>query len=98
MIKNCKIYNAPNTIYYKSAERIWNFGEKAIERERDNILTEEDIKKAAEEDAQLNRLGGSSTQESKVNKCLKERFITLLEIDNDIIYYLTGFPYSKQQF
>ncbi|CAJ0649779.1 3364_t:CDS:10 [Entrophospora sp. SA101] len=65
VIKNCKIYNAPNTIYYKSAERIWNFGEKAIERERDNILTEEDIKKAAEEDAQLNRLGGSSTQESK---------------------------------
>ncbi|CAG8501961.1 14006_t:CDS:10 [Acaulospora colombiana] len=45
---NCKTYNAPDTIYYKSADKLWQFGEKAIERERDSILLEEEKQKASE--------------------------------------------------
>ncbi|CAB4384525.1 unnamed protein product [Rhizophagus irregularis] len=43
---NCKTYNSPETLYYKSAEKLWTFGEKAIERERDSILLEEEKAKA----------------------------------------------------
>ncbi|CAG8563144.1 6500_t:CDS:2, partial [Ambispora leptoticha] len=43
---NCKTYNAPETLYYKSADKLWQFGEKAIERERDSILLEEERMKA----------------------------------------------------
>ena len=43
---NCKTYNAPETLYYKSAEKLWAFGDKAIERERDSILLEEEKAKA----------------------------------------------------
>ncbi|CAG8616131.1 9709_t:CDS:10, partial [Funneliformis caledonium] len=46
---NCKTYNAPETLYYKSAEKLWAFGEKSIERERDSILLEEEKAKALEE-------------------------------------------------
>ncbi|CAG8474027.1 12484_t:CDS:2, partial [Dentiscutata erythropus] len=43
---NCKTYNAPETLYYKSADKLWQFGDKAIERERDSILLEEERMKA----------------------------------------------------
>ncbi|CAG8450689.1 1500_t:CDS:10 [Scutellospora calospora] len=43
---NCKTYNAPETLYYKSADKLWQFGEKAIERERDSIILEEERMKA----------------------------------------------------
>ncbi|RIB04970.1 Bromodomain-containing protein, partial [Gigaspora rosea] len=43
---NCKTYNAPETLYYKSADKLWQFGEKSIERERDSILLEEERMKA----------------------------------------------------
>lgn len=46
MCNNCKTYNAPETLYYKSADKLWQFGEKAIERERDSILLEEERMKA----------------------------------------------------
>ncbi|KAG9303611.1 hypothetical protein G9A89_018507 [Geosiphon pyriformis] len=38
---NCMTYNAPSTQYYKTAEKLLRFGEKAIERERNSILKEE---------------------------------------------------------
>ncbi|CAG8525048.1 2484_t:CDS:10 [Diversispora eburnea] len=47
---NCRTYNAPDTIYYKSADKIWKFGEKAIEREKNNILLEEERERAGIED------------------------------------------------
>ncbi|RIA98012.1 Bromodomain-containing protein, partial [Glomus cerebriforme] len=43
---NCKTYNSPETLYYKSADKLWAFGDKAIERERDSILLEEEKAKA----------------------------------------------------
>ncbi|CAG8718656.1 2265_t:CDS:10 [Gigaspora margarita] len=43
---NCKTYNAPETLYYKSADKLCQFGEKSIERERDSILLEEERMKA----------------------------------------------------
>ncbi|CAG8576499.1 16171_t:CDS:10, partial [Acaulospora morrowiae] len=58
---NCKTYNAPDTIYYKSADKLWQFGEKAIERERDSILLEEEKLKATEaieNGSQGGRVGG----------------------------------------
>lgn len=49
---NCRTYNAPDTIYYKSAEKIWKSGEKAILREKKSILLEEE-RERAERDAEL---------------------------------------------
>ena len=34
---NAKLYNAPSTVYYRAADRLWSFGQKMIERERDTI-------------------------------------------------------------
>ncbi|KAF9976942.1 hypothetical protein BGZ73_007452 [Actinomortierella ambigua] len=31
---NCKVYNAPDTLYYKQAQKLWEWGSKIIEKER----------------------------------------------------------------
>ncbi|CAG8476781.1 18645_t:CDS:2 [Racocetra fulgida] len=41
-----KLQEPQQTLYYKSADKLWQFGEKAIERERDSILLEEERMKA----------------------------------------------------
>ncbi|KAL1923191.1 uncharacterized protein VTP21DRAFT_9567 [Calcarisporiella thermophila] len=49
VMTNAKTYNAPSTIYYRTADRILQYGEKAIERERGNILSpEEEMAQAAQ--------------------------------------------------
>ncbi|ORX80853.1 hypothetical protein K493DRAFT_308226 [Basidiobolus meristosporus CBS 931.73] len=37
---NAKTYNAPETLYYKSAHKIWQYGLRAIEKERPNVVVE----------------------------------------------------------
>ncbi|KAG0226828.1 hypothetical protein BGW42_003334 [Actinomortierella wolfii] len=34
---NCKVYNAPDTLYYKQAQKLWEWGSKVIEKERKAI-------------------------------------------------------------
>ncbi|KAK9701148.1 hypothetical protein K7432_011849 [Basidiobolus ranarum] len=37
---NAKTYNGPETMYYKNAHKIWQYGLRAIEKERPNVMIE----------------------------------------------------------
>ena len=38
IIKNAKTYNAPETVYYRAAEKLYTFGIKLIEKEAPGII------------------------------------------------------------
>ena len=65
---NAKTYNAPETIYYKCADKIWQYGEKAIEREKNALILEEEKAKAKqmEEDIDIESVAEGGIRGNKV--------------------------------
>jgi hypothetical protein len=44
---NARIYNRPDTIYYREAERLWSYAERSIAREEKYTLTREESERPA---------------------------------------------------
>jgi hypothetical protein len=66
VITNAKTYNAPQTIFYREADKLGSYGTKLIEREVSSIAVSEDLEifreKTAEEGLGVEDDGGQNSR------------------------------------
>ncbi|KAF9186393.1 hypothetical protein BGZ51_002036 [Haplosporangium sp. Z 767] len=55
---NARLYNAPETLYWRQANRLWEWGSKAIERERKSVLDKEEELLRTVKDEETLDIGG----------------------------------------
>lgn len=86
IMTNAKTYNAPNTIYYRSADRIQQYGVKAIERAAKTIVytpePEETPTTPIKQEVNWSRRASSATAASRKDSGVKyEEEVDILGLD-----------------
>ncbi|KAF9403294.1 hypothetical protein BGZ94_004648 [Podila epigama] len=95
---NARLYNAKDTLYWKQADKLWEWGSKAIERDRKTIMDkEEETLKTVKDEETLDIVGmGDHTLGAQMNRG------SILSIDKGVDSPMsipeTGRPHTPQQY
>ncbi|KAI9315499.1 hypothetical protein BX666DRAFT_1956104 [Dichotomocladium elegans] len=100
IVTNAKTYNAPDTIYYKSADRLQQYGVKAIERAEKSIVygspQPEEIPPSMEAHPLPSRRQSSMSISRKDSNVKVEEEVDILGLDNPSNYTISARKASRQ--
>lgn len=67
---NARLYNAKDTLYWKQADKLWEWGSKAIERDRKTVMDkDEEMLQAVKDEETLDIVGmGDYSSNVQVNR------------------------------
>ncbi|KAG0092835.1 hypothetical protein BGZ92_008400 [Podila epicladia] len=95
---NARLYNAKDTLYWKQADKLWEWGSKAIERDRKTVMDkDEEMLQAVKDEETLDIVGmGDYSSNVQVNRG------SIVNIDKGIDSPMsvpeTGRPHTPQQY
>ncbi|KAG0331945.1 hypothetical protein BG000_010454 [Podila horticola] len=95
---NARLYNAKDTLYWKQADKLWEWGSKAIERDRKTIMDkDEEMLRAVKDEETLDIVGmGDYTSNVQVNRG------SIMNIDKSVDSPMsvpeTGRPHTPQHY
>ncbi|KAG0034063.1 hypothetical protein BGZ82_005879 [Podila clonocystis] len=95
---NARLYNAKDTLYWKQADKLWEWGSKAIERDRKTVMDkDEEMLRAVKDEETLDIVGmGDYLSNVQVNRG------SIMNIDKSVDSPMsvpeTGRPHTPQQY
>ncbi|KAF9027355.1 hypothetical protein BGZ52_003858 [Haplosporangium bisporale] len=95
---NARLYNAKDTLYWKQADKLWEWGSKAIERDRKTVMDkDEEMLQAVKDEETLDIVGmGDYSSNIQVNRG------SIMNIDKNVDSPMsvpeTGRPHTPQQY
>ncbi|KAF9305067.1 hypothetical protein BGZ74_011563 [Mortierella antarctica] len=95
---NARLYNAKDTLYWKQADKLWEWGSKAIERDRKTVMDkDEEMLQAVKDEETLDIVGmGDYSSNVQVNRG------SIMNIDKSVDSPMsvpeTGRPHTPQQY
>ncbi|KAF8975646.1 pre-mRNA-splicing factor prp46 [Entomortierella lignicola] len=97
---NARLYNSKETLYWKQADKLWEWGSKAIERERKSVLDkDEELLKTVKDEETLD-VGGMGDYSNNVTSNHSRAPLLSADsaIDSPISFPDTGRSHTPQQY
>ncbi|KAF9110567.1 pre-mRNA-splicing factor prp46 [Mortierella sp. AM989] len=97
---NARLYNSKDTLYWKQADKLWEWGSKAIERERKSVLDKDEELLRAVKDEETVDVGGMGDYSNNVTASHSRAPLLSAEsvIDSPISFGDTGRSHTPQQY
>ncbi|KAG0370110.1 pre-mRNA-splicing factor prp46 [Gamsiella multidivaricata] len=101
---NARLYNAKDTLYWKQADKLWEWGSKAIERERKSVLDKDEEMLRTVKDEETVDVGGmgdynnSSSTYAPVTSSRGPLLSTDTALDSPISFADSGRSHTPQQY